>query len=132
MLRIYIPISALAIILFVGVVMTGLYNLYDFLPSFDKFMHLVAGFVVAWLAHALFRNSITQLPFVSRLVFLAGCVALIGVAWEIAEFFANNIKDIAPTFYYYFHGGGLADTLADMATNVLGGLVYALIFSRRS
>ncbi|MEK7125047.1 MAG: hypothetical protein AAB864_01485 [Patescibacteria group bacterium] len=132
MLRVYIPVSLVAAVLFFGIIVTGFFNLYDSFPLFDKVLHLAGGFAVAWLAHALFRSSVTHLSPVPRIVFIAGVVALVGVAWEIAEFLSNRAQDVFPLFYRYFHGGGLADTLADMTTNVIGALIYSVSFGQRS
>ena len=131
MLRIYVPVSLVAGVLFVGIVTTGFFNLYNSFPLFDKLMHLLGGFALAWLAHALFRHSLAKLPLMTRLVFFAGGVALVGVGWEIAEFLANDAQDVFPIFYRYFHGGGLGDTLADMTTNIIGALIYALSLGQR-
>lgn len=132
MSRGYFPVTMLAIVLFIGIVLTGKYNLYTYFTSLDKILHFLGGFALAWLWHWLFHHQTARLSFSARLSFILGGVAIIGVGWEIAEFLANRSKDVWPVFYHYFHGGGLGDTLADMVSNLGGAFIYSLSLGRKS
>ncbi|MEK7600839.1 MAG: hypothetical protein AAB463_02685 [Patescibacteria group bacterium] len=125
------PLLVLCVVFVLGVFVTGATNLYELIPWFDKLMHLAGGASIAWLAHRHFsHNSHThQNPLYAWAIL--GVVAVVGIAWEVAEHTSSLFgQTYWPSIYMYFHGGDLTDTLIDLVLDLTGALAV-FRFSRR-
>ncbi len=113
---------------------------------FDMPMHFFGGFWVAmvyfWLRQ---KRGLTQIntrinadnisvnqrvnPHISALLTIVSCfgfVALIGVLWEFFEFGYDVL--ISSKGYFFVAQQGTADTIGDLFFDLLGGLVFLVIY----
>lgn len=123
-LRTLTPFIVGLLVLAVGIFFGVWWGLYDTIPHFDKMVHVLGGGVTAWFVLALMQREITHMTGWKQALALVGISMLIGVAWEWAEFASNYAQYSHPTWYFYFHGGDLADTMIDLAADTLGAVVF--------
>jgi len=114
------------LLLFIGIIVSEHWQLYDRIAHFDKVLHVLGGVAVAWMAMATLQNDIGDLAWFKQALIVVAVACLIGVVWEFAEYASNFTRHTYPLWYHYFHGGDLADTLGDLAADVSGGAVFAL------
>lgn len=126
----FYPLLAIAAVLFVGVFVTTIYSLYD-IRHFDKLMHFSGGIAAAWFLAVWLGHGLTGLGKLKSFVVIMGCVALIGVVWEFAEFLANHLAADFPIFTRFFYGGDLKDTLSDIAMDITGAFLFYFSYSHR-
>lgn len=109
-------------------------RIYYAIPYFDKMLHLLGGVAVAWFALAFIQKDIAPIATWKQLVIVVSISTFIGVVWEWAEYASNFSKESFPLWYHYFHGGNVADTLGDLAADILGAALFtgmALFKARR-
>jgi arginine exporter protein ArgO len=123
-----IPLLLIAIILFVGIFLSGKYYLYERFPNFDALMHVLGAVVLAWIAVQSTQNEYKIMNIYSYTVFIVGVVLILGTIWEVAEYTGGMTKNSYPTIYHYFHGGNLADTLGDLAADMFGAGLFVLSY----
>lgn len=94
---------------------------------FDKILHVIGGVVAGWLALIwTARNAKLESGF-ARVIISVALVVLIGVLWEFAEYYWDNIVAIQwPFLAPYFGGGGLSDTISDLLCDLVGGAIAAV------
>lgn len=132
-MRIHHAAVAVALVFLVGVVFSGRWEWYLRYPHFDKVLHVTGGFVIAWfMAHLFARDSREASPWGS-VALLVGMTAIVGIAWELAEYSSNLWFSTAHSgwqafVYRYFHGGGLADTLGDLVGDIAGALALCALY----
>ncbi|MCC6934858.1 MAG: hypothetical protein IT406_04190 [Candidatus Yanofskybacteria bacterium] len=102
-----------------------MYNLYLRIGWLDKALHFLGGVIAAWFVLALFQRELPQMRGWKQILVLAGITALIGVVWEWAEYASTLARPYTPWLYHYFHGGNLADTLADLGADIGGALALS-------
>lgn len=130
-MHLHAPLVILFVIFVLGVFVTGATNLYDIVPWFDKLMHLTGGAAIAWLAHRHFSHRAQGNHNPLHTWAILGVVAVVGIAWEVAEHTSSIFGEVYwPSIYAYFHGGDLTDTLADLVLDLAGALAV-LHLSRR-
>lgn len=100
-------------------------RIYYAIPYFDKMLHLLGGVAVAWFALAFIQKDIAPITIWKQLIIVVGIATLIGVVWEWAEYGSNFTKHSVPLWYHYFHGGSIADTLGDLAADILGATIFS-------
>lgn len=122
-LRPFTPLLAGIVVLAVGIFFGVWWGLYDAVPHFDKMVHIAGGIAAAWFFLALMQREVTHMVAWKQVLIFTGITALVGVAWEWAEFASNFTQYSNPTWYFYFHGGDLADTMGDLASDVFGALL---------
>ncbi len=122
-LRTFTPLLSGIIVLAVGIFFGVWWGLYDSIPHFDKMVHVAGGVVAAWLALALMQREVTHMAAWKQALIFVGITSLVGVVWEWAEFASNYTQFTHPTWYFYFHGGDLADTMIDLAADIIGALL---------
>ncbi len=122
--RIYV--APAVIVFLIGIFPIEWWNLYARYPYLDKVMHVAGGMAIAWLASALLRKDAQRLSPLFFVLLLMGATALVGVLWEIAEYGAAAMRYTLPLVYRYFHGGDHADTIGDLASDVIGGALLAI------
>lgn len=123
-LRISTPLIAGILVLFVGIFFGVWAGLYDHIPYLDKILHVAGGIAAAWFVLALMQREITHMSGWKQMLIIVGISALVGVAWEWAEFASNYTQYSHPTWYFYFHGGDLADTMRDLVADIAGALLF--------
>jgi len=122
----YAPLAFAAVILAVGIFVSGRWGLYAKWEHFDTFMHFLGGIAAAWLALSLMQWDIVRMTAWKQVLVLLGLATLLAVFWEFAEYLAGFGRDYAPWFWRWFHGGDLADTMLDLVAGMAGALVFAL------
>lgn len=117
-------------VIFVGLVPFVDFDLYAKYHNLDKYMHLLGGFVLAWLVWQIFsrRNYLATFEFLTVIV---GSVAVLGILWEIGEYvstvyLADGSNMILRIIHHYFAGGDTLDTLLDLVMDIVGAFVFAL------
>lgn len=132
-MRFYLAILAVILVLFVGVFPSGHWQWYLTYPYFDKIMHLLGGFVIAWLLGHILEQDLRDTTWWGAAIMLVGAATIVGVLWEGAEFLANTFwadtvggwKSLA---WHYFHGGDLKDTLLDLSADMIGALALVVVY----
>ena len=113
-------------LLFIGIGIGERYGLYYRIANFDKLLHLTGGIIAAWFVLALLQDELVRMTAWKQILILVGITAFIGVMWEWAEFISNFTQYTNPTWYHYFHGGDLGDTLGDLLADTAGAIFFAL------
>ncbi len=126
-------IFGLFIIIFFGHALGLDLRWYDFIDSLDTIHHALGG---VWIA-AVVSFLASQYPVFDfkkshfgAVIFIVGAVAIAGIAWEIFEFFIDKYL-IVPGISA-FPKMELVDTVADLASDLFGGLFFAVIYIQRS
>lgn len=132
-MRLYLALIAVAAVAFFGIVASGTTQWYLQYPYLDDVLHASGGFVIAWLIAVLFLKDIRKISFAGSLIFIIGGTLIIGVLWEFAEYFSNGwfinaTEGWQATFWRYFHGADLPDTLRDVFMDMLGALLLSGLF----
>ena len=120
------PLILAACVLFVGIFLSGKYDLYTYWEHFDTALHALGGLAVAWFGLVIFQREITHLIPWKQVVIFVSFATFIGVLWEFAEYLVGIYPDVVPWLYHWFHGGDLADTLTDLSADMVGALVLTL------
>lgn len=99
---------------------------------FDKVQHFLGGFLVCSIFLLLIKEYPQLLvfpknPFVA-LVLVISFVALIGVGWELYEYFTDYFYRNFLHFSIPLIQSNLDDTMEDLIFDLLGGLTGTLIF----
>lgn len=113
-------------VLVLGILIANYFNIYSLIPHFDKLLHFLGGFIVAWFFSIFFANDLAGFSRFKRLLILAAMTALIGVFWEFAEYLSNVYS--SPLLKHFFFGGSLSDTLTDLLSDIIGGVIFGLFF----
>jgi len=111
----------------------GLYlGWYWSVRNFDSFHHFLGGVWIAGLSFYFFRKKPqffdTGRSRTATLVFILGLAALAGIFWEFFEFGVDQIlinRELAPVAQ-----ATLRDTLADLFFDLLGGLVFVILYRK--
>ena len=126
-MRIRTHIAPALIVLAIGIFPTEAFKLYERFPYIDTLLHLLGGAAIAWFVSSLFERDTQRLSKPALIAFLVGVTTLVGVFWEFAEYYSNrNFREALPIVYRYFHGGDLADTLGDLAADIVGAALLAV------
>lgn len=104
-------------------------SLYEVWWPYDIPMHFLGGvsiavggavFLASWKKTALPPN----VPRWFMAIFLVGLTMIVGVLWEFAEFGSD-------WFFHTVNQQGIRDTMGDLAMDLVGGCVGALLLTRR-
>ncbi len=120
------PLILAALVLFVGIFVSGRYGLYTYWEHFDTSLHALGGLAAAWFGLVLLQREITHLPFWKQVLIFVSFATLAGVLWEFAEYTVGIGEHIVPWLYRWFHGGDLGDTITDLSADIIGALVLSL------
>ena len=104
-------------------------NLYAIFPNLDIPFHYVGGLSIAYasaliLSYMQKERLIPTLNKVITFVLILSVTATVAVFWEFAEFLGD-------TFLNMNLQGSIANTMQDQFLGILGGLTWAVIYSRR-
>ncbi len=98
---------------------------YDRWWWFDIPMHIVGGMVTAWSTQRFFMNMKIKLAKFGRMemypFILVGATAIIGIVWEVYEFFLHLITG-------FITQPSVADTVGDLVNDLIGAIVFCSIF----
>lgn len=133
-LRIAPPLLFAALVLFVGIFLSGKFGWYDQWTHFDTLMHTLGGLAAAWFGLAILQKEITHLPAWKQVLVFVSFATLAGVLWEFAEYLGGLWQDTLPWLHRWLFGGDLADTMTDLAADIIGALalsLWALVKERR-
>jgi hypothetical protein len=108
------------------------FQLYYRIDNLDKLLHILGGLAVAWAFSHEFSQELKNSSPLKKAILLIACGALVGVLWEMAEFVSNGFHYTHPFIYKYFHGGDLNDTIGDLAADVFGSGIFALLYLKFS
>jgi len=106
---------------------------YDwYLPQLDIPMHIIGGASVAWAAWALMSyarsvKKLPKLPFWFSVLVAVSAAALVGVLWEHYEFLNDVFLHTDQQLAQY----GTADTMKDLADDLIGALLLSVLVGRR-
>jgi hypothetical protein len=123
------------IISFLGIftlhIVATVFHWYWYIKWLDVPMHFLGGFISAVLFFWLFGRALPHFVhlykhFAVTLIFVLGWCALIGVLWEFFEF-GLDFFFIPERFAKAFEQAGVADTMADLFMDLIGGTTFALI-----
>lgn len=93
---------------------------------FDDILHFAGGMAVAVGASLFFARELSRgHRKLFLVVFIAGTSAIIGIGWEIMEWFLDHTVFAGSTFR---NQPGLTDTVSDLVLDTSGGLLVALIY----
>jgi hypothetical protein len=104
-------------------------NLYAIFPNLDIPFHYFGGLSIAY-ASALMLSYMEEerlIPIQNKVisfVLILSVTATVAVFWEFAEFLGD-------TFLNMNLQGSIANTMQDQFLGILGGLTWAVIYSRR-
>ncbi|MBX4211243.1 MAG: DUF2238 domain-containing protein [Candidatus Yanofskybacteria bacterium] len=133
-----VPFLAMFAVVFVGLIPLVDFDLYAKYHNLDKYMHLLGGFVLAWLVWQIFSRR-NHLEMAEVLTIIVGSVAVLGILWEIGEyvstaFINDSSMKLLRIVHHYFAGGDVKDTLLDLTMDMTGAFLFGLgtVFSRRS
>lgn len=90
---------------------------------FDIPMHIVGGIVTTFCAYSFFKRikkSISLEPFALRCFVFIGSTAIVGILWEIYEFFASLATGIVMQ-------PSVADTVGDLANDLIGATLFCVL-----
>ncbi len=111
-------------VIFAANLIGGIYNWYIKYPWFDIPMHILGGAWVALMFGYIFskywkldKNIHSVFLYV---LFITGCVALIGIFWEFFEFGRDYfVSSYNPSYVL----STLSDTLGDLLNDLIGGAI---------
>jgi hypothetical protein len=132
-MRLYLAILAVILVLLVGILPSGRWDWYLTYPYFDKFMHLLGGFVIAWLLGHILERDLRAASWWGAAIMLVGATAIVGIAWEAAEYLSgvylvDATEGWKALVWQYFHGGDLKDTLLDLGADIVGALALCALY----
>lgn len=126
MKKLLAPGLAVFIILILGILVSGYFDLWERWGNFDTLMHFSGSVVLAWFLATLFSATVRKLAFWETALFLTGSVLLFGVFWELLEYLSGAYLK-GTLIYSYYHGGDLSDTILDLVADISGAFAYMLI-----
>ncbi len=123
----FYPIAFGIFILFVGVFVSGVFNLYGLIPHLDKVYHFSGGFALGWFFYIyLVKNS--SIPKFKQFIIVLSATCFIAVLWEYAERLSTLYSpQYFPIVGRWFQGGDLNDTLLDILAAIIGASVFWII-----
>ena len=144
--------TLLNLIIFIGIVFGSYLELFDRLPWFDNFMHILSGFVCASFGYdfaCIIQRKIGRCAATLAAIFSLMFALSIAVGWEFYEFLMDTLHgtnlqlakqgpetamfDLAKYNGEYGYIG-LVDTMVDMMMNAAGGvagMIFMIILRNR-
>lgn len=107
-------------------------SLYYRIDHLDKLFHFIGGLIVVWFFSICLNNKFSKLPVWEKLIALLTVIFLVGLFWEFLEYISGSyLKNYWPILGRYFYIGNLRDSLGDLTADVMGGLVFSLVYLYR-
>ncbi|MEK7083821.1 MAG: hypothetical protein AAB932_01150 [Patescibacteria group bacterium] len=112
------------------VVIASATSVYWDVAWFDDAMHAAGGAATAfavWTFLNFFvqKKTVVVSPAWMKMLFIVGCVAIVGIAWEVFEF----LHDVY--FPSFIQQGSIRDTVGDLVLDIFGAFIFSLLFVRR-
>ncbi|MDP4001544.1 MAG: hypothetical protein Q8P69_00645 [bacterium] len=121
------PFLAGLIVLFLGTFVVTFFDIYNFIPHIDKFLHVAGGFVVAWFFSNYWGDDLRGLSGLQRFIILMSLASFIGSFWEVMEYSTStSFFEDNQLIRHYIYGGDLFDTLADIMADISGAAILFL------
>ncbi|MEW5907784.1 MAG: hypothetical protein AB1643_01185 [Patescibacteria group bacterium] len=121
---------SLVFIFFLHAVATYFY-LYWILWYLDDLLHFLGGvwlgLFASWLLFLSGKINIQTSNFFIIIIIL-GISALIGLLWEFSEFLLDKLLSIINIGRVHFFQPSIEDTMIDLFSDLLGGIVAAMFF----
>ncbi len=100
--------------------------------QFDIILHILGGASVAWAAwvyvgYAQAVKKLPPLPFWLGVIFAVGAAAIVGVLWEHYQFLHDTFLHTDEQQLEF----GIADTMKDLADDLIGGLLLSVLVGGR-
>lgn len=122
-------ISMYSIYCIFALILGVMLNFYDYISWWDLLMHLFAGIILGFIGNSMLnkiQKGKKSDPLV-RLFFIIGIACIGGIVWEIYEFAIDAILNIDAQQVMLT---GVVDTMGDLITDFLGGILAGIYFSR--
>lgn len=108
------------------------------IPLWDKYLHVFAGYVMSTIGFSIYLNGLSDKDVYSKpfliTMFSMSFACLLGILWEIYEFTGDSIFNLNMQRYLDYHAkpylGHLAlyDTMGDLISDVIGGIIFMIAF----
>jgi hypothetical protein len=122
------PVLLGALILFVGVFVSGSLGWYYFFPHIDKVFHFVGGMALGWFFYIYYFSEQSQFSNFKKLIIIVGSTCLVAVIWEYFERLSSLYSPhYAPWLSHWISGGDLNDTLLDVFTGTIGSFLFVIL-----
>jgi len=107
-----------------NVILDTQWRAYDVWPGLSWVMHGIGGFVVAWSTVRWYDRLPTSArprvgPPAAAAFCLVGAAAMVGILWEVYEYFLDRVAAAAVQ-------PSVGDTVADLVMDMAGAAVYCL------
>lgn len=109
----------------------SVYSLYDIWQPYDLILHFISGVLLAAFAvYIMERNNLKNMTWLTRILFILGFAALMGVLWEIWEYSTDMLLDLNSQRYAAVDGVlysgqyALRDTMHDLIADVSGAVIF--------
>jgi len=116
-------------VIFISDILAFVYGWYWSVQYVDSIHHFLGGLWIASVVCSFLniRKKIFDIKksFLVSLILVLGVVAIAGIGWEFFEF---GLEKYAETQIVVYEKLGLQDTLADLFFDILGGLIFAILY----
>lgn len=116
------------LLIIIGETLASLFNLYETVPTYDVYMHILGGMWVASFLMFFFSrykyNICASPSHMQNGIVLISLVMMIGILWEFYEFGAYTLaQTVLPADIY-------TDTLFDLFFDFCGATIITLFFTK--
>lgn len=125
------------IFLFASIILGTGFGFYQ-IRFWDKYLHIFAGYVMSAIGFSIMLNGLNDEDVSQHTLlvtlFSGSFACMLGVLWEIYEFSGDHFFHLNMQRYLGPHGipyrgqAALFDTMGDLIADVLGGLVFLVLF----
>lgn len=125
------------IFLFASIILGTGFGFYQ-IRFWDKYLHIFAGYVMSAIGFSIMLNGLNDEDVSQHTLlvtlFSGSFACMLGVLWEIYEFSGDHLFHLNMQRYLGPHGipyrgqAALFDTMGDLIADVLGGLVFLVLF----
>jgi len=112
-----------------SLVMGVMLNFYDKISWWDLLMHFISGVLLGIVGNAMLNKiqNGKKVELLTRFLFVIGISCIGGILWEIYEFTVDSIIGMDTQKVLFT---GVSDTMGDLITNLLGGIITGAYFAK--